>query len=352
LKSVPITTLRTDLSDFAIQQSGIVYTYQDSGPASVVDHPGEGNDPAQFWAVKVIDVINQMGLLIDEDCECTVNVPQTFRTFGDEKVHNFSDLVIYYKVNTNWNDNQFAPLFASSPSDDPTTNEAAFCTLMALNDAMSVLEKICSTFLLYPTIFIDEVEPNTPAVSIAFKQRGAGDERSIEHIASKKKTSFYGYDGIKTATVQTNAVPKFSPDNLNVNTFAILGRKFEFISYFWLYKDKTDWVWNNEDRTQKYTVNNCGGQLLGINNAAAPGTFFAVKLIDDIYTSIHNFLLHYFSLYWTNPSAIELDYVGTVGLVEGVKQLDKITVDNVTYTIIEIQRDFLKNTLHLKGVQY
>jgi hypothetical protein len=165
--------------------------------------------------------------------------------------------------------------------------------------------------------------------------------------ANEVSSTFVGYDAIRvTATGDAigNRDRKIAPGGMSDDQFNVTLQKLDYQNYMVL-SGVDDFAFRD---------------FLRYDPSGFPTS--ALKPLDTIidtdlneYGSYNLFLLNAFGRFWGRAGLEQLErtYHG-VGLLgaKKVKQLDRLEVDNTRYTIIDIERDLVKNEMKTISVEY
>jgi hypothetical protein len=245
--------------------------------------------------------------------------------------------------------------FNSGPSPNPKfwQNTGTQPDYFAMRDVKSWLNQFAGEMLSYPLL---KYNCNTDTFQLVLKQRGKGsliDSANIGQLKHSSLKSFYGYDAVRAASVQTadgdNVLILKSPVNdngskISQKQFDVLSQKFDFQYYLGL---------KNDELATSYMLFYL---LLSTGEVSEVAN---INLPDSVYfgpTPIRwssRYLAPRFASYWSNPSMYERTYVGVgIGGTYPVEILDRVTIDSVNYTITEIKRNLIDNELSIKAVEY
>jgi hypothetical protein len=232
-------------------------------------------------------------------------------------------------------------------------------SLRQYSTCKDILKQVSANFLAYPFF---KYSPSTDKVKLILKSRDSGaviDPVNLGALTKSTLTQFYGYEALRAKyvydilsgsdTTDPNGQKIYRhPETMTMARFEALKQTFSFDSCFALkqFSDVLAPAGFSVNHAQQIVPHYMGSSVYPlVDTVTTRGTD---------YTSWTHCLLDNFVAYWGSHNKMyECEYVGTgIGGDYPIQILDRITIDAVNYTVIEINRDLVNNTMAIKAVEY
>jgi hypothetical protein len=343
-----------------------------NGNASYAGNTGSGT------FVKLLDVFDKIGRLIEEKANITVNYPthnvtETFYTYYGapyfpDRPYPFERLYLPYNLDNMIIITGFgSTLFHFNPA----TNSGNQGSFFNIPNVKELLGKLCSSFLVYPIL---SYNPSTSNFDFQLKPRASATPLNLNSLIDSERTIFQGYDAFRVTEEKPFAYSVIisAPEP---GVIGELGRKLNFSmsnEQFELLKQKFDLktpfaLMSAMEKPKGARWNNLFVFSTVDTSVAAPvekiiDTHFPEFVLDPAKPAneidrFDYFLWRHFVGYWANwasPGGIDMYERKHAGLLLNpkVNVLDTIAIGGINYTVTEIQRDVLANETKIKAVKY
>jgi hypothetical protein len=225
---------------------------------------------------------------------------------------------------------------------DAGLNNYSLCNLSSWKELWTT---IAAQLSLYPFFVWNPTNDggNTDSLVVRIKQRLAGtlhEESEFGILLSSTKYNFVGYNAVRVSNVGLPAQETILPSGFTDYQFGNLGRTLTEQSWVTMAGEGPD-----------------SGTALRVFDADSNFQPITQIIHPDSggFTAVFNFMASDAYGKWIRSGLqmYERTYQGIgVGGETPFEILDEMVIDGVTYSCIEIQRDFVKNTMTLKFVNY